>query len=94
MLRELALPSLMCLGRVFYEELHAICPALVKISLPHCGTDGNECFRVLGRFSLVEMNIASMDALTPAVVDIMVEGGATLEAANLSCVPALGSAEC
>ena len=36
-----------------------------------------------------------MDALTPAVVDVVLKGrcAATLRAANLSCVPALGAAE-
>ena len=95
-LKELALPSLMCLGRPFYEALHAARPTLERISLPHCGNDGDECFRVLASFgSLVELNVASMDALTPAVVDVVLKGrcAATLRAANLSCVPALGAAE-
>ena len=95
-LKELALPSLMCLGRPFYEALHAARPTLERISLPHCGNDGDECFRVLASFgNLVELNVASMDALTPAVVDVVLKGrcAATLRAANLSCVPALGAAE-
>ena len=43
----------------------------------------------------MELNVASMDALTPAVVDVVLKGrcAATLRAANLSCVPALGAAE-
>ena len=94
-LKELALPSLMCLGRPFYEALHAARPTLERISLPHCGNDGDECFRVLARFGLVELNVASMDALTPAVVDVVLKGrcAATLRSVNLSCVPALGAAE-
>ena len=95
-LKELALPSLMCLGRSFYEALHATRPTLERISLPHCGNDGDECFRVLASFgNLVELNVASMDALTPAVVDVVLKGrcAASLRAANLSCVPALGAAE-
>ena len=75
---------------------HAARPTLERISLPHCGNDGDECFRVLASYgSLVELNVASMDALTPAVVDVVLKGrcAATLRAANLSCVPALGAAE-
>ncbi len=94
-LTELALPSLMCLGRPFYEALHAARPTLERISLPHCGNDGDECFRVLASFGLAELNVASMDALTPAVVDVVLKGrcAATLRSVNLSCVPALGAAE-
>ena len=41
-LKELALPSLMCLGRPFYEALRATRPTLERISLPHCGNDGGQ----------------------------------------------------
>ena len=43
----------------------------------------------------MELDVASMDALTPAVVDVVLKGrcAATLRSVNLSCVPALGAAE-